>query len=855
MREGSSKTRPPDGTGRPRRVAPLLRPLLQILPETAAILGVLLLGWVGILVSLQRMQTGALQQATRDTGNLARAFEENTARVVGGIEQSLLAIRTAWATAQARGTAFDLADWVRRHQPPDVLVRQIGLVGPDGIVTQSTEHLPATPIGIADRAHFQAQLDPSRDELFISRPIIGRITGRHTVEFTRKLRAADGSFAGIVMLSLGCEDLSAFYQTLQIGHGFVTLAGADGIVRARGPMPPDAAPADLSATPPFRAAEPAGTVRMPGEAGRTLIVSYRRVHAYPLMVLVGFDEQDVLAQYQQARHRLLLGGGAASLAILVLGTVWIDQRRRAAQSRRALRLTLENVAQGIVMLDSQGRIRVANRRAVELLGLPPDLPDVLPDRRRGWPDVLPAPGDGRLRDGRMVEVDSHPIPSGGLVRTYTDVTERRLAEERIRYLAHHDGLTGLPNRLKLSERLARAVAPGGGGFAVLCLDLDDFKSVNDTIGPANGDLVLEELAGRLQLIGRAGDTVARTGGDEFTLLLPGLRDAGAARRVALRVLDRVCAPIDVADHHVVLTGCIGLALHPADGATEDLLLRNAATALQHAKAAGRGSCGRFTPEMETRQRERRELQAALRTALETGGIAVHFQPQFAVDSLEVVGFEALARWRDRRHGVVPPSVFIPLAEESGLIRELGRQVLERACLQAAAWSPRRRIAVNLSPVQFRDEGLPAMLEAVLRRTGLPPGLLELEMTEGVLISDEAQALGALQALRALGVRIALDDFGTGFSSLSYLRRFPFDKLKIDKSFVQAQQHDAGTQAILEAVLGMSGRLNLDVTAEGVETEEQLSMLRRQGCMEVQGFLLGTPMPGEAVQRFLAARAA
>jgi len=295
---------------------------------------------------------------------------------------------------------------------------------------------------------------------------------------------------------------------------------------------------------------------------------------------------------------------------------------------------------------------------------------------------------------------------------------------------------------------------------------------------------------------------------------------------------------------------IGVALYPRHGPEGRTLLKNADTALYRAKAEGRGTFRFFEPEMDRSLQERRALEHDLRLAMQHDRLEVYFQPEFACDSLQVVGFEALVRWRDPARGVVPQGIFIPIAEECGLIDQLGRVVLERACTLAASWQQKRRIAVNLSPSQFRDNSLPTLLSEILERTGLPAHLLELEVTEGVLIRDEEQALGILRGLKAHGVRIALDDFGTGYSSLSYLRRFPFDKIKIDKSFVQAQQHDPGAQAILETILAMSGRLNLTVTAEGVETEEQLAMIRRQRCTEVQGYLLGMPMPAAQVPGFL-----
>jgi diguanylate cyclase (GGDEF)-like protein len=456
-------------------------------------------------------------------------------------------------------------------------------------------------------------------------------------------------------------------------------------------------------------------------------------------------------------------------------------------------------------------------------------------------------------DGKVIEVQTYPTAFGGTVLTYTDVTERKLAEARILHVAHHDALTGLPNRLLLNERIGQAVENAqrdGGHFAIFGLDLDGFKAINDTMGHDAGDLVLCRFAERLRQLVRPGDMAARTGGDEFTVLVRDIVNPAMVETIARRLLDDLVLPVDLGGFVSTLDSSVGIAVYPEDGTDGRALLKNADTALYRAKVGGKAGVCRFENWMDQSLAERRALERDLRQAMEQDELDVYFQPQFACNSLHVVGFEALVRWRHASRGFVPPDVFIPLAEECGLIGAIGRTVLEKACVRAAEWHPRHRVAVNLSPVQFRGGGLVGMVSDILLRTGFPAGLLELEITEGVLIKDEDQALNTLRTLKDLGVTIALDDFGTGYSSLSYLRRFPFDKIKIDKTFLLAQEQDFGTRTILEAVLAMTSRLGLPVIAEGVETEEQLAMLRDQGCPEVQGFLLGRPMPDADVQPFL-----
>jgi diguanylate cyclase (GGDEF)-like protein len=851
-----------------------------LLPECIAIGFCIALIWISLLMPLAQERHDAENAAVETTGNLARAFEENTERIVQGIDEILLTARAEYAENEKD---FDIVRWAANRAHVDKFAFFIGRVDENGISRESSLGPGAQGINLSDREHFRAQLDPARDDLFISKPVTGRASRGTAIQFTRKLLHADGRFAGIVQVSLNASELSRFYKTIEIGNGYVMLAGADGIIRARGPLDDGLIgrtigdPGLLDAL----QSRTQGSLPVVLQSGTRQIVSFRQLKDYPLAVLIGFDGNDIYRNFWVSRRHAVLNGIVASAIVLLLGRFWMQHRRRWFASKRALTVTLESISQGIVMIDAQGRMPVINPRAVELLDLPrgllthsaaggPDQPPLsltsaqLPEPEVSVPFARPVhAGVGEdhavfetvRADGKIVEVQRNPIPSGGHVITYTDVTERKLAEARIRHLAHHDGLTGLPNRILLNERIAEAVtnaSRGGRNFAVLCLDLDGFKTVNDTMGHEAGDLLLSRLADRLRALMRPIDTMARTGGDEFTIVERNVDGEEDARRLVERLLENLKEPVQVDGYRLPVACSIGVALYPRDGRDGRSLLKNADTALYRAKAERRGTFRFFEPEMDRSLQERRALEHDLRLALQHDRLEVYFQPEFACDTLEVVGFEALVRWRDPTRGVVPPGIFIPIAEECGLIEQLGRIVLERACTLAASWQPHCRIAVNLSPSQFRDRGLPNLLSDILERTGLPARLLELEVTEGVLIGDEEQALSILRGLKAQGVRIALDDFGTGYSSLSYLRRFPFDKIKIDKSFVQAQQSDPGAQAILETILAMSGRLNLIVTAEGVETEEQLAMIRRQRCTEVQGYLLGKPMPPSQVPSFVQA---
>jgi diguanylate cyclase (GGDEF)-like protein len=850
------------------------REALMLLPECAAVLGFLAIIWTCIGMILSQQHQSAERGAVRDTRNLARAFEENTERIVASVDQTLLSLRADYADDP---NGFDLQAWLARSARADRFSIQVAISDPNGLATQtSLGGRLRTPIDISDREHFRVQRDSTGDELFISKPVLGRASHEWTVQFTRKLVLKDGSFGGILVLSLGCNELSRFYETLDLGHGFVLLLGEDGFVRARGPLREGVIGKDLSHERQFdlmRTAAHGDFVAVASSDGIERMISFRHLRDQPLLVLVGLATEDVFDSYRQTRARALLTGGMASAIVLFLGTFWIVRRRRWIASRQALQVTLDSISQGIVMVDASGQAPVINRRAAELLDLSAQA--LARPQSIDWPSVAAGGGTGTeaagradlptretltqiaRADGKTIEVQASPTQFGGAVFTYTDVTERKLAQAQILHMAHHDALTGLPNRLLLLDRITETVeqiGPRSGQFGVFRLNVEGFRTINETMGHDFGDIVLSRFADRLRALVRPGDTVAHTGGDEFAVLVRGLGAEATAEHVANRLLHDLPVPIEIGGYRLDLGSRIGIALFPEDGSDGRTLLKNADTALYHAKTGQDAGFRRFETWMDQSLGERRALERDLRAAVETNQLVVHFQPQFACDTLVVTGFEALARWPHPARGLVPPGVFIPLAEECGLIAAIGRFVLEQACTQAAEWRPRCRIAVNLSPVQFRDSSLLPWLAGILQRTGLPPDLLELEITEGVLIKDEEQALATLQALKDLGVPIALDDFGTGYSSLSYLRRFPFDAIKIDKSFIHAQQQDFATRAIVEAVLAMSQRLHLRVIAEGVETEDQLTLLREQGSTDVQGFLLARPMPGAEVQAFLASMA-
>ena len=536
---------------------------------------------------------------------------------------------------------------------------------------------------------------------------------------------------------------------------------------------------------------------------------------------------------------------------------------------------LNNMVQGLAMFDADYQLVLCNRRYAEIYGLKPEqvtcgtplrqiiehrtnnglLADRSPDELVGAMLNRRAGTDfeqfyNQLSDGRCIAITIQAMSNGGTVTTHHDITEQRLSEAKIAHMALHDTLTGLPNRALLNERLEHAIArvQRGEMVATHLLDLDHFKTVNDTLGHAAGDKLLQMVADRLQALVRDTDTVARMGGDECAIVQVGISGPADATSLALRVIESISAPYAIDDHQVVIGASVGIAIGPHDGDNPEQLMRSADMALYRAKGDGRGTFRFFERQMDADMQERHALERDLRVALPAGQFELYFQPVIDLASDDINGFETLIRWHHPERGLVPPDKFIPLAEEIGLIIPIGEWVIREACAVAAKWPEDLKIAVNLSPIQFRSPGLLQVIVGALAASGMAADRLELEITETVLLQDGETTLNLLYQLRELGIRIAMDDFGTGYSSLSYLQSFPFDKIKIDRSFVSDIVESTGSLNIVRAIAALAKGLGMAATAEGVETMEQLAAIKSEGCTEMQGYLFSQPVSASEIER-------
>jgi diguanylate cyclase (GGDEF)-like protein len=758
---------------------------------------------------------------------------------------------------------------------PDV--SGVNIFDSDGTLINSSVW-PRPAVSVADRAYFKAAKFDSASAPVLIELVKSRLAGKSwTLLISRRIPGPSGEFLGLVTRGIATDSFEKFFAPLALGNdAAISMFHRDGTMMARYPHIDNLIGQDFSNGPFFQIlsnADHGGARKKSMVDGQDRLGAVRQLSNFPIVIVATTSVSAALADWRD-QTRLLIA--VAGLLVLVIAVMLFLIVRELSLQHRRLDIAINNMTQSLLLFDSSSRLIVCNQRYIELFGLSPDVVkpgcsfrDLIEHRKQtgsfnGSVDeycsaIVRNTKLGKLTrniventDGRSIQIVNQPLADGGWVTTLEDITERRRAEERIEHLAHYDALTGLPNRVLFQEQLEEALARINPGeqLAVLYIDIDEFKSVNDSLGHRIGDELLKSVAKSLRdCLGKT-DLIARLGGDEFAMVHTAVEGPGDATALVQRIYRSIHQPYECLGHLVTTDASIGVAFASQRGIDLEQLLKNADLAMYSAKAAGRRTWRFFEPEMDARMKARHLLEIDLRQAIIEGGFEVYYQPIVDLRSNQVSGCEALLRWRHPERGMISPAEFIPVAEETGLINQLGEWVLTTACAEAATWPDKVKLAVNVSPVQFGTDTLALKVVAALASSGLSAGRLELEITEAVLIRDDEAALAILHQLRAVGVRIALDDFGTGYSSLSYLQRFPFDKIKIDRCFVTDIERSGGSSSIVQAVVNIATARNMTTTAEGVETEQQKASLRALGCTEMQGFLFSPAKPAAEIRQLL-----
>jgi len=842
----------------------------------------------------------AIQSSTRELENtvllVARHFDQQFDDLQGVQNDVTIYMKSANIntdqTYKSLMSGIDVHRMLRTKLSSMPYVGGLNLFDAEGKLINSSETWPVPDIGIADRPHFQVLKSTAGQTAVLAEPVISRVTGAWTAIFSRKVVGRNGEFLGIISRGVEPVHFENFFASLALGQSAtISMIHRNGTVLAHYPRNETVVGQNLATSKVFQGILSSGgssTGRYISPIdGEDQLGSARRLSAAPVMIVATTSMAAALHDWREQTKYQIIGATLATLVILAtlfLIVRRLNQQHRSAEHRLAqksqhLDTAINNMTQGLLLFDSSSRLVVCNQRFIDMFQLSSDIVkpgchfrDVIQHRKDNGTFVgdVDAYCASFLRsvmedsaldtvlntpDGRSIQILVQKSADGGWASTLEDITERKRSEERIAHLAHYDALTDLPNRVMFRQQIESEIAAlkDGAKLAILYIDIDEFKSINDTLGHAVGDELLKIVATRLRrCVGNSG-FVARLGGDEFAIVQTGIAHHDDVRKLVLPLYDAIRQPYECFGNQLTTDASIGIALAPADGNDLDELLRHADLAMYSAKAAGRRTYRFFEPAMDEGAKARRALEQDLRKALSDGGLEVHYQPVVDITSNEVSGCEALLRWRHPLRGMISPAEFIPIAEETGLINELGDWVLRTACAEAASWSSPTMLAVNVSPVQFASQTLALRVASALAASGLPASRLELEITETVLIRDDEAALAILHQLRSIGVRIALDDFGTGYSSLSYLQRFPFDKVKIDRSFIRDIASPGGSSSIVQAVVTIAAARDMITTAEGVETTGQLDVLRTLGCTQMQGYLFSAARPSQDIRRLLQGR--
>ena len=723
------------------------RPLAQ--PVTIFGIAFICLLWFSVFQLISGQRVALEQGSEKDTANIALVIGQSIQRTSSELDLILKFLRQSY---ESNGFSANWPKLVKEDFTVDDQAVQIAIIDKHGMmVTSSAMLYPPHPVDLSDREHFLVQARSRSDRLFISKPVLGRASGRWSVQFTRKFTQADGSFAGVIVISLDPVQLEKGYSNLEGGTGKgVAVVGADGIIRAGSGIYSGAMGSLYRNPAPGVGSVSKGTVISFGDAnGGAQVSASRDVTGYPLKVVVTSNNSAKMLNWRRTEIGYFGGAGVFSLFVL------------------------------FAMLTSAHR--------------------------------------------------------------------RHRFETEIIHLAKHDSLTGLPNRLQMGEMIESSfLQRPAGSFALHVIDLDGFKTINDTYGHPVGDSLLILVAQRLRANLRASDIVARLGGDEFAIIQCDKNCATSAGRLAARLCEALAQPFQVDALTLNIRASIGIAIGPKDACTTVDLLRVADLALYDSKDAGRGTYRFFSKEMNEKVMARRNLETGLAKAVLKNELVLFYQPIVSLAENEVTGYEALLRWRHPERGLILPLEFVPLAEETGLIVPIGEWVLDQACVDLAACPDHLSLSVNCSPVQLKSDNLVPAVRQALQKSGLSGRRLRIELTESSLIPNDVATVVKIAELRALGIRMSIDDFGTGYSSLAYLQHYPIDCIKIDRSFVSTMTQEQNDKSIIRAIVALASGLRITTVAEGVETASQLKDLEAMGCTEAQGYFFSPPRPASEI---------
>jgi len=877
-----------------RRLAWLRGSLVLILvwPVLAAVLGALLL--VSVQSKIASDEAAVVAASHHEAASLARAYADHLTRMIEQADQVALLIKYEWETSQR---ALKLEELLRQGVFPARGFALVTVIDRNGLPVTGTLPL-GKPQSVADREYFRHHRDHPADTLFIGKPTIGRVSNRPVVQFTRRVSAPDGSFDGVVLISVGPDYFTSFYDGSNVGRaGVLATIGTDGALRMASIGGSTGKLSDVLATVP---AEPlrgtAGTLRTRDWFGDGVdrFAAWQPLTRYPMVAMVALASSERLAPHQAAwsAYRAMAAcaiGGlllfAAVAMVLSVRLAWRKHQKEEAQD--AYRIATEGGHDGFYMLravrDRHGavvdfavvdcnergasfygmtRAQLVGKRSSELN--PPAHFQVV---MRTYIQAMEA---GQYEDEQQVPPES-PLTiawvhrrlvryGSGLAITIRDNTQARAHERELWSMANQDALTALPNRNWLMSHLPARLEEArraGHVLALLFIDLDDFKNVNDAVGHSVGDELLQAAARRLRGLLRPDDHVVRLGGDEFTVILGHVASENEAAGIAQRVNEAFSQPFELSRGSHAVGASIGISLFPRDGGDVEALLKHSDIAMYHAKSGGKGSYHFYTPALSDRLRARLDSERALLRAIERREFVLHYQPRVGAIGGELRGLEALVRWQHPERGLLAPAEFIPLAEETGLIRRIGEIVLEQACAQLVQWQAARvplvPVSINVSPQQFNQGSMRAQFSACLDRWGIDAALIDIEITESSMMDEHPEVGRELAALRALGIKLLVDDFGTGYSSLSQLQRLDMDVLKVDRAFTAELGRSSEGEVFFRAIVSMAHALGMSVVAEGVETAAQLRILQALSCDEIQGYFISRPVPADAAQALLTRR--